>query len=47
MRFLLEARAAGHVLNREAAGQLMTAVCAQKHCLVPLEVNDFSLEVRM
>jgi hypothetical protein len=45
MRFLLEARAAGHELDREAAAQLMAAVCAQRACLVPLDANDFSVEV--
>jgi len=44
-KFLLQARSKGHVLGKEAASSIMTAVCQQRTCLAPLDVADFSLNI--
>jgi hypothetical protein len=46
-KFLLQARAKGHVLGAEAANNIMAAVCKQRACLVPLDVSDYSLDIQV
>ena len=44
-RFLVAARSQGAAIDAAGAAQLMEAACARRTCLVPLEANDFSVQV--
>ena len=47
MNFLLSAREQGYVLDAAAASKIMEAVCTARTCHMPLDVNDYSLQVQV